>query len=67
MVWVLLDGGSSRFFSQPDAVLLEEDLNILKVQSVNPTKALVVQDLLLLSFLTALTCLLYNTKGILYG
>ena len=66
MVWVLLDGGSSRFFSQPDAVLLEEDLNILKVQSLNPTKTLVVQELLL-SFVTALTCLLYNTKGILYG
>lgn len=30
-MWVLLDGGPSRAFSDSDTVLIEEDFNMLKV------------------------------------
>lgn len=35
LVRVLLDGGPSRIFSQSDAKLFEEDLDILKVESAS--------------------------------
>lgn len=30
-VWVLLDGGPSRAFSDSDITMMEDDLNVLKV------------------------------------
>ena len=30
-MWVLLDGGPSRVFSESDVTMMQEDLNVLKV------------------------------------
>lgn len=35
-VWVLLDGGPSRAFSDSDIPMMEDDLNMLKVWNIFP-------------------------------
>lgn len=35
-MWILLDGGPSRAFSDSDTILIEEDFNMLKVIPVLP-------------------------------
>lgn len=37
-MWVLLDGGPTRAFSDTDITLIEEDFNMLKVSQVAPSK-----------------------------
>lgn len=34
-VWILLDGGPSRAFSDSDITMMEEDFNLLKVSCKN--------------------------------